>query len=157
MILRRFRSFAAPLLAGFALSACARMGVEPLDWPWQPPAAPVPDRVEVPEPRPARATAVARPAKPAERKVAEKKPEPEAPKLVGLSEAETAQLLGRPAEENEQPPGKVWLYKAAGCRLAVHLFPDMEKGGFYTLETTAEEGSRDACVGKLAEDARKKD
>lgn len=77
------------------------------------------------------------------------------PKLVGLSEDETVGLLGRPAEETAQPPGKVWLYRAAGCQLSVHFFPDMEKGGFYALDYAAE-GGRDACLGKVAGEARKR-
>lgn len=160
----RLRTIAALTVAGFGLSACADLGIAPPQWPWQEPrpvvSAPQPERA-APPPRAAKA-ATTRPAPKPDRKVAAVKPAPEveakdAPTLVGLSEGETARLLGQPAEESEQPPGKIWVYKAAGCRLAVHLYPDMEKGGFYTLDTTAEEGSRDACVGKLADDARRKE
>lgn len=160
----RLRTAAALAVAGVGLSACADLGIAPPQWPWQQPrptvSAPQPEQA-APPPRAAKATVV-RPAAKPDKKAATAKPAPEAeareaPKLVGLSEVETARLLGQPAEETAQPPGKVWVYKAAGCRLAVHLFPDMDRGGFYTLDTTAEEGSRDACVGKLADDARKKE
>lgn len=78
------------------------------------------------------------------------------PRLVGLSEDETAQLLGRPAEEEAEPPGKIWIYRTTGCRLAVHLFPDMDKGGFYTLDYTVADGGREACLGKIAGEAKRK-
>lgn len=151
---------AAPLAAMLALSACAE-----LDGPATPP------RPATTSPRPG--TAVAQPpARPAGKPTPELNalrptprpatPEREAiappdgpPKLLGLSEDETLELLGQPAEENPQPPGKIWLYKAAGCQLSVHLFPDMEKGGFYALDY-ASAGSRDTCLGKVAGEARKK-
>ncbi|MCR6631245.1 MAG: hypothetical protein NVV74_15015 [Magnetospirillum sp.] len=79
-----------------------------------------------------------------------------APKLVGLSEDETVGLLGRPAEESAAPPGKIWVYKATGCELSVHLFPDMDKGGFYALDYSAADGGRDQCLGKVAGEARKR-
>lgn len=107
-----------------------------------------------PEPRPARTVAVPRQAKPVEKRPAGLvKVEPL--KLVGLSEQETADLLGKPAEEAEQPPGKVWTYRASGCRLSVHLFPDVEKGGFYALDYKAEEGAGDVCLGKVVTAHRK--
>lgn len=37
----------------------------------------------------------------------------------------------------------------------MHFFPDMEKGGFYALDYAAE-GGRDACLGKVAGEARKR-
>lgn len=109
-----------------------------------------------PEPRPAHAASVARQPKPAEKRAHPASVVRVEPlKLVGLSEQETAELLGKPAEESEQPPGKVWVYRVSGCQLSVHLFPDMEKGGFYALDYKAEEGSRDTCLGKLAVANRK--
>ncbi|MEW5726605.1 MAG: hypothetical protein AB1918_02150 [Pseudomonadota bacterium] len=159
-LLARLRTAAVLLAASAGLSACAEVGIDPPEWPWQDPRPVVSSPAAVPS------APAAKPAKPAPARMAakpERKAKPaepqaqEVPKLVGLSEAETAQLLGQPAEESAQPPGKVWVYKAAGCRLAVHLFPDMEKGGFYTLDTTAEEGAADACLGRLAADARKKE
>ena len=78
------------------------------------------------------------------------------PKLVGLSADQTEELLGQPAERVEQPPGKVWTYRTGGCVLVVHLFPDMEKGGFYALDYTSEgDGNgREACLTRAAEARR---
>jgi hypothetical protein len=143
---------ASTLLLAVGLSACAQ-----LDGSWddsRPTLGPSrsSEAFPPPEPRPARAAAVPRQAKPAEKRQAQPagvvRGEPL--KLLGLSEQETAELLGKPAEEAEQPPGKVWVYRASGCQLSVHLFPDMEKGGFYALDYKADEGSRDVCLGKLA-------
>ncbi|MGE5548349.1 MAG: hypothetical protein ACM33T_15700 [Solirubrobacterales bacterium] len=156
---------AALLTVCAGLSACAQS--DQWRWPWeQQPQSPrtaaqrVPDRIAAPESRPARAAPVQRQVRVPEKRptppTAAERDAPPAPQLVGLSESETAELLGRPAEENEQAPGKVWIYKAAGCQLAVHLFPDMQKGGFYTLDYTVEDGPRDACLGKVAGEARKK-
>lgn len=161
ILLARLRTAAVLAAAASGLSACAEVGIDPPRWPWREPGPVVsaPRAVEpaAPAPRAGKA-APPRTAARSERKAKPAAPEArEVPKLVGLSEAETAQLLGQPAEESERPPGKVWVYKAAGCRLAVHLFPDMEKGGFYALDTTAEEGTADACVGRLAADAQKKE
>lgn len=155
-------SAVALLMAGLGLSGCADMRLEEPRWPWREPAAtvaaPTPEATQAPPASAKPRRPAARPAAKAERKQASPEAEArETPRLVGLSEAETAQLLGQPAEESERPPGKVWLYTASGCRLAVHLFPDMDKGGFYALDTVAEEGGRDACIGRLADEARKKE
>lgn len=163
-MIRRFKSLGFSVLAMLGLVACA----QPIDWPWDAatarPQVAAP-RVEPPVVRPA-APAVQRPAKTPDLKAIRPVPRPAgdkdeaepAPllKVVGLSEDETADLLGRPAEETAEPPGKIWIYKAAGCRLSVHLFPDMEKGGFYALDYTAAEGGKEACLGKIAGEARKK-
>lgn len=164
MTYRRTLSTVLPLAATLALSACAGMGGEE-------PAAPARPTTATASPsRPARPAPAPPPARPAVKNNGELKalrpaPRPETggeaaapslpPKLVGLSEDETVGLLGRPAEESEQPPGKVWLYRAGGCQLSVHLFPDMERGGFYALDYAAE-GGRDACLGKVAGEARKR-
>ncbi|CAA7623361.1 hypothetical protein [Magnetospirillum sp. UT-4] len=77
------------------------------------------------------------------------------PQLVGLSDAETLDLLGQPQEEAEHAPGKVWVYAAGGCRLSVHLFPDMDAGGFHALDYTASGDGREACLAKVAAAARR--
>ncbi|MBC7907784.1 MAG: hypothetical protein H7Y60_13715 [Rhodospirillaceae bacterium] len=164
MMFPRFTFMVAPLLLAAALSACAQFetpkwlgnedAVSPAARPTadtRPPAAvltakPVPELKTL---RPA-----ARPA--VEKDVASLPTAPTLPpKLVGLSEDETADLLGRPMEETTEPPGKVWVYKASGCQLSVHLFPDMERGGFYALDYTAD-SARESCLGKVAGEARKK-
>lgn len=166
MTYRRLLSPAFSLTAMLALSACANFNFG-LDEPAAParPAASAakPATAAVAAPPPARPAAkppvelnALRPApRPAPGGDSIATPLNGPPKLVGLSEDETAALLGRPAEETAQPPGKVWLYRAAGCQLAVHFFPDMEKGGFYALDYAAE-GGRDACLGKVAGEARKR-
>lgn len=140
-----------------SLSACARWGG---DQPASPPPPPAPAAAQAEPARP--------PAKPAPQ-VKGLRPEPRPtedlaalpqaplpPRLVGLSEKETVDLLGQPAEESAAPPGKVWVYRASGCQLSVHLFPDMERGGFYALDFTAADGAKEACLGKVAGQARKR-
>lgn len=164
MIRRPFALVLAPLT--MLLAGCA----QPPAWPWDDaparPQASAPRLEAPPAPRPA-PQATQRQAKAPDLKALRPAPRPAgdkdeaepaaAPlKLVGLSEDETADLLGRPAEENAEPPGKIWVYKAAGCRLSVHLFPDMEKGGFYALDYTSAEGPKETCLGRIAGEARKK-
>lgn len=166
MMFSRFTLMVSPLVLAAVLSACAQFDLP--KWPGNEGAA-------SPAPRPATADSRAAPApirpvkpapelkalRPAARPAAEREVAalPNAtvklPKLVGLSEDETADLLGRPAEETTEPPGKVWVYKASGCQLSVHLFPDMERGGFYALDYTAD-SARETCLGKVAGEARKK-
>lgn len=160
MILHRLTPLAC-LALGLSLSACAQWSA---DGPVEAPSPPAAAKAEAGTPPPVRQTA-ARPAP----QVKGLRPEPRPgggqtaglpvpvppPGLVGLSEQETADLLGPPAEESATPPGKVWLYRAAGCQLSVHLFPDMDKGGFYTLDYTAD-GAKDECLGKVAGGARKR-
>lgn len=81
---------------------------------------------------------------------------PSTPKLLGLSEEETAALLGQPVEEASEPPAKVWLYRTADCQLSVHLFPDLESGGFTALDYSASDSPREACLGKVAALARRR-
>lgn len=162
MMSKSSRRLLVPLL-GLALAGCANLGEQP--WPWQqqsserlPPAKPAvagpptaPRRaVEPPPPRP---VVPAKPKPPVEAALPDKAPPVV---LVGMSEAETAAVLGRPAGEAEQPPGKVWTYEVEGCRLAVHLFPDMDRGGFYALDYTAGEAPKDWCLGRVVQEARRR-
>lgn len=138
----------ALVLAGvFAVATCVPRLPEPAPAvvPKTAPAAVTPSAplLKAPPPaRPDRAAAV-RPA------------EPVPPKLVGLTEAETVDLLGAPEEQAAQPPGKVWIYRSGGCTLSVHFFPDVQKGGFHALDVIAEGGDRDVCLTKVAGGARK--
>lgn len=165
---RRLLSLVLPAVALLSMAGCTPQAT----WPWDDaPAKPqaTTSRPEAPAAQRPAAVPAQRPAKAADLKALRPPPRPDdkdeaaavppAPtplKLVGLSEDETAELLGRPAEENVQPPGKIWIYQAGGCRLSVHLFPDMEKGGFYALDYTVADGAREACLGKVAGEARKK-
>lgn len=143
-----------------ALSACA--GLTGGDTPLPPRTAGTPassGAAATPPAKPAPKTDELKLLRPAPRPLLETKDVapagPITPKLVGLSEDETIGLLGRPAEETLDPPGKTWIYRASGCRLSVHLFPDMEKGGFYALDYSAD-GAREPCLGKVAGEARRK-
>lgn len=145
---------AAPaILIALSLTGCARFETDAPRWLRTEPAPVVAPPAanalppEIPAARPKAVTAKPAPA-PAQA--------PVPIKLVGLSEAETEGLLGRPTEETDRPPGKAWVYQGPNCRLTVHLFPDMEKGGFYALDYTVEDGSREACLGKVAGEVRKR-
>lgn len=160
MIISCFKTPACVALLTVSLSACAQMGLDEAAAPPPPVSADVPAGQAPLVRSPARSAGDLKALRPAARPVAEKEKEVAAlpaipPKLVGLSEGETSELLGPPAEENAEPPGKVWVYKVSGCKLSVHLFPDMEKGGFYALDYTAD-GARDLCLGKVAGEARRK-
>lgn len=166
MMLSRFTVLVSPFLLAVSLSACAQF--DPPKWLEGEGAAAPAVRPNTSDAQTRSAQAPSRPAKPAsELKTLRPAPRPPAeiaaqgsvsavpPKLVGLSEDETADLLGRPAEETAEAPGKIWIYKASGCQLSVHLFPDMERGGFYALDYTAD-GAKESCLGKVAGEARKK-
>ncbi|HLO77615.1 MAG TPA: hypothetical protein VK196_14250 [Magnetospirillum sp.] len=161
MTLRRLISAAAPLTALLALSACANLRTDGTPAPARPAASaakPGPVVAVPPPPRPnGKSTAELQALRPSPRPTPDRDTAPPSgsPKLLGLSEDETLSLLGRPAEETPQPPGKIWIYRTNGCQLSVHLFPDMERGGFYALDYAAE-GERDLCLGKIAGEARKK-
>lgn len=158
------KTLAFSVTLAVALSACAELGPP---WPWEDkaaaPRAQAPKGEAMPSPR---AQSAPKAAKAPDLKAIRPEPRPSGeaaietafapPRLVGLSENETAELLGRPAEEEAEPPGKIWIYRAAGCRLSVHLFPDMEKGGFYTLDYTAADGAKETCLNKVAGEARRK-
>ncbi len=159
MRLRRRLAPAFPVCVSLALSACAGFSLDETQSPPPRPAAAAAKPVVSSAPPPTRPAA-----KPATPDLNALRPNPRpdtaatagaAPRLVGLSEDETVGLLGRPAEESAQPPGKVWIYRASGCQLSVHLFPDMERGGYYTLDYTAD-GARDQCLGKVAGEARRR-
>lgn len=165
MIKLRLTSLPRPSLAAAALSlalaGCASLdGADTAQAPRRaaPNTAAAQPVVPPPPPRPVAKAAELKTLRPAPRPTPEHEAAgaaPLAPKLVGLSEDETIDLLGHPAEESTQPPGKIWIYKAGGCQLSVHLFPDMDRGGYYALDYSAD-GSRDTCLGKVAGEARKR-
>ncbi len=57
-------------------------------------------------------------------------------KLVGLSQPETASILGQPAQESDAAPAKVWRYRASECVLDVYFYLDVQRNGFYALHYT---------------------
>lgn len=152
------KTLAFSVTLAVALSACAELGPA---WPWEDKAAAPRAQARKGEAMPSpRAQSAPKVDKTPDLKAIRPEPRPlgelAPPSLVGLSEDETAELLGQPAEEEAEPPGKIWIYRTAGCRLSVHLFPDMDKGGFYTLDYTAADGAKETCLGKVAGEARRK-
>jgi hypothetical protein len=152
---RSLHRFLAPLLLAGLAAGCNSTGQAPppsghAGTVSAPAAQPAPARksakakVEPPPPRPAARAPVDTAAAP-----------PLPPSLIGLSEDQTAALLGRPSEEAEEAPGKVWTYAGNACRLTVHLFPDMQKGGFYALDYSADDAPKEQCVARLAEAKRR--
>ncbi len=77
------------------------------------------------------------------------------PVLMGMPESRIAAILGKPSQEVTETPGKLWVYQGNGCRLSIHLFPDVEQGEFHALDYDAD-GDRDACLARLAQDNRKR-
>jgi hypothetical protein len=66
----------------------------------------------------------------------DEKPGPPAPSgqdLVGLTTAETFQLLARPKETAKESPATVWTYEQAGCRLELFFYFDLESQEQRTL------------------------
>jgi hypothetical protein len=152
-------AFASLGLSSLALALIACSALPPASRPKQvvdqPPAATVTPPAK---PQPAHSKPVPPPEKPPVQAKAQPAPAPERQPplhLVGLTEEETVEALGPPTEESGQPPGKVWTYRVNGCELSVHLFPDMDRGGFYTLDYTAGEAPRDWCVARVVGEAKK--
>jgi hypothetical protein len=64
--------------------------------------------------------------------------------LIGLNGEALRDRLGRPSEELEQGPGKLWRFRYAGnCTLDVRLYPDVQTQTFRSLnyEVTGDDGS----------------
>jgi len=61
--------------------------------------------------------------------------------LVGLSEAEIQNLMGRPSLMDDRPPAKTWRYLRGGCTLTLALYPDVETRIFraLTYEVTSDD------------------
>lgn len=80
-------------------------------------------------------------------------PEPVAPKLVGLNEAQLEATLGTPTERQEVMPGRVWRYQLPGCTVSVALYPDVQTMVFRSLsyEVTSNDDTPDgirACLSR---------
>ncbi len=80
-------------------------------------------------------------------------PEPVAPKLVGLNEAQLEATLGAPTERQEIMPGRVWRYQLPGCTVSVSLYPDVQTMVFRSLsyEVTSNDDTPDgirACLSR---------
>lgn len=65
-----------------------------------------------------------------------RKPGPPAPSgddLIGLTTAETFDLLAKPMETAKESPATVWTYEYAGCRLELFFYFDLESQEQRTL------------------------
>lgn len=116
-----FRRFAQVAAAIWLLSACE--GLTPGST-----AAP-------PAPPPKPPTTAAPPSAPAAPAPAQSPPAAQdpAPRLEGMRREEILARLGPPAAERDAPPAKVLDYKATGCDVAVYLYFDTGRGGFFAL------------------------
>jgi hypothetical protein len=54
--------------------------------------------------------------------------------IIGLSQAETAGLLGMPNAERDMAPAKVWRYETADCALDVFFYLDVSNNKFLALQ-----------------------
>ena len=160
---RRGAALAAALAAAAVLGGCAGTGVEEAEQPQlvlnepvqplpPPPAASAPvreQRFPVPKKKPA-----ASGAKPAAEAKAE--PQPIGPeRIVGLTEAQTAELLGPPADREERAPARLWRYAARGCTATVIFYPEVESLTYRVLEVEivdreGRETAGRACLGEIA-------
>lgn len=127
----KFQMFLVGVLAA-SLGACADQTPAPIVTMAPPVATPIPATAPVKPP-------VAKPAA-----------LPPPPVLLGKSEADTLALLGSPQKYADTGLGKVFTYQAKACQMEVHLFPDMEKGGFYALDYKATGESRENCLSRLS-------
>jgi hypothetical protein len=58
-------------------------------------------------------------------------------KLIGLTQQETATLLGAPSAQWDRPPAKVWHYQGPDCAIDVFFYLDVSRNEFSALRTTA--------------------
>jgi len=163
----------ALVLAGGLLGSCSeRTAQEPpvVAAPFPPPVALVqPEAPKSPVPK-------AKPAPPVRREVAALPPQPAVmipvpgtavedrpsgtrpgsvrpQSLVGMTEAETLDLLGLPVWIQETPPAKTWQYASDRCVLRVFMFMEMSTRDFRTLsyELTSTDDNPDVDQQCLAE------
>lgn len=113
------RRFLTVVAAAALLAACEQIPFRPA------PAAQAPA-----PPRPAVAPAAGQAAVPAVQPPAA----PEAlPKIEGMRQEEIIARLGPPAAERDVAPAKVLDYKATGCEMAIYLYFDTGRAGFFAL------------------------
>ncbi len=55
------------------------------------------------------------------------------PKIEGMKAEEIIGQLGPPAAERDVSPAKVLEYKATGCEVAIYLYFDTGRTGFFAL------------------------
>ncbi|WP_374300689.1 hypothetical protein [Ferrovibrio sp.] len=82
--------------------------------------------------------------------------------LIGLDGEQLSSRLGRPSEEWEHGPGKLWRFRYAGtCILDVRLYPDVQTQTFRSLnyEVIGDDGSDNGkrrCAAELQSWANRK-
>ena len=144
------------VLLAFALGGCALLddlraafepqpeagpGAEPA------PAAAAPAAPATPFPPRPKPTRIVRLPVPPERPAAPtpSQPSPEI-KLVGLSRDQAVDLLGRPADEREAAPAKIWEYRTGECVLDVYFYLDVARNEFYALHYDVRAASATAAA-----------
>jgi hypothetical protein len=117
--------------------------------------APTPSPAPPPLPPPPRPAAAA-PAQPQAAVPAR----PEVPRIEGMRREEILTRLGPPAAERDAAPAKVLDYKATGCEVAVYLYFDTGRGGFFALHydvngRPAPTPDTDRCLRAIAQGTRR--
>ncbi|MET4805270.1 hypothetical protein [Limibacillus sp. MBR-115] len=74
--------------------------------------------------------------------------------LIGLSEAQTEKLFGKPASVSQDPPAVIWRYAGRDCGLALFFYMDVNANAYRVLTYEAEPKERDvsSCAGALHEE-----
>jgi hypothetical protein len=80
------------------------------------------------------------------------------PQIVGLSDAGLLETLGRPEDQRDVPPAKIWRYRSGDCELDIFLYLDVARNRFHALQYDARPpnnapAARDQCLVRLREDA----
>lgn len=94
-------------------------------------------------------------------------PTPSAPtlldpkQLIGLSQAETENMLGKPDEIKEGHPATVWRYRTASCMLDLFFYLDLGSRTFRALAydvsaagRTKDQRAIKACAGRIQSEYR---
>lgn len=115
---------------------------------------PEPQTAAVPPPVPLKS---ARPAVPEQARPARLSPKV----LVGLDQAGTLALLGRPGGMRDEPPATVWSYRLNDCLLEVFFYRDVKSRALHVLTydvrqrgVAAGEADPDLCVGRIQAENR---
>jgi hypothetical protein len=75
-------------------------------------------------------------------------------KLIGMTQAETTAILGRPVSVADLAPATVWSYRSSGCELDVFFYMDLGARMFRVLAYEMKAIRQDAqaernCVGRI--------
>jgi len=131
------------ILGLIAVTGCAERPVDTAEPPSAPPAPAVAAGPSTPDVeagvKPSRP--VKRATLPAESQSAAAVPAPadlgaQPLKLIGLTQQETATLLGTPSAQWDRPPARVWHYQGPDCAVDVFFYLDVSRNEFSALRTT---------------------